>query len=516
MAKREFEFNKRNVNTDIWSECNADFVLPDYNGDVRKVLLFSATAYPSSAFPDGDYIECSGRVSFNLIYLNFEGEVESADFDGDYSFKVKCNGENYVDSIVETSVCAQGLRLLSPRKISAKAALESTVNVITRESFECDGTALEEIFDPQVREGVAKIDYIRLGESVVRDFGETVTTFDDKTVDEVRVLHAFAKSRVEDVSVEDGNACVKGIIKATVLIKTDDMPIYKVEHVFPIEECLKTELSAEDGEVSAKIGISSVSATVNGTEMGSEVLLNVSCEIRLLEEGNREYTLPLDCYLCSCGTENSYGDFVFGERLGKIDECWEYRERADVETEGNVRDVVFTSAIPKITDCTIDKDGLHISGEIKASGVGCEIKDDGAVEYVNLKFTTKFDKKVNISCQDPTNSTVTVMLKSTDAACEVDSNSVYLTMNLHLNGTVREEKTVKCLTHSDVREDQKFEANPSRITVYYPEEGDTLYGIAKEFHTTRERILLNNSLSVSASADQSDSVLAGVKKLIIT
>lgn len=516
MAKRDFEFNKRNRSADVWSECTTDFVLPDFNGDVRRVLLFTATAYPSSAFLDGDNLECSGSVRFNLIYVNFEGEIESADFDSEYSFKIKCNAESYVDSVVNTAVSAQTLRLLSPRKISAKAALESTVDIISRDYFECSGTALEEVFDPQVKENVVKINYVRVGESVEREFSEVIASFDDKTVDEVRVLHAIAEAKVDDVSVDNGVASVKGSIKATALIKTDDMTIFKAEHVFRIDESMTSELSANGEDVSAKISISSVSAAVNGNEMGAEVLMNVLCEIRLLEEGNSAETVALDCYLCSCAVENGYDGFSYNEYLGNLGESWDYRERCDIEVEGTVRDVAFTSVIPKLDSSELSENALKLSGEIKALAIGCVTKDDGDVEYIGLKFNTKFEKNVNISCQNPDKTKAFVRLTANDANCEIDSDSIYLTANMCADVALYEERSLMCLAHSDAKEDKPFEKNPSRITVYYPEEGDTLYDIAKEFHTTTERILLNNSLSTSASVTEGEPALSGVKKLIIT
>lgn len=516
MAKRDFEFNKRNRSADVWSECATDFVLPDFNGDVRKVLLFTATAYPSSSFLDGDHLECSGNVRFNLIYVNFEGDIESADFDSDYSFKVKCNAENYVESVINTAVSAQTLRLLSPRKISAKAALESTVDIISRDYFECEGTALEEVFEPQIKESVVKINYVRVGESVEREFSEVVTSFDDKTVDEVRVLHAIAEAKVDDVSVDNGVASVKGSIKATALIKTDDMPIYKVERVFPIDESMASELSSNGEDVSARIAISSVGATVNGNEMGAEVLMNVVCEIRLLEEGNSEQSVAQDCYLCTCAVENNYDGFSYSEYLENARESWDYRERCDTEVEGIVRDVVFTSVIPKLESLELCENKLKLQGEIKALAIGCVTKDDGDVEYTNLKFNTKFEKNVNVSCQNPDKTKAFVKLAASNAACEIDSDLVYLSVNMRADVSLCEERSLMCLVHSDAKEDQPFEKNPARITVYYPEESDTLYDIAKEFHTTTERILLNNSLSTSASVTEGKPVLANVKKLIIT
>ena len=57
---------------------------------------------------------------------------------------------------------------------------------------------------------------------------------------------------------------------------------------------------------------------------------------------------------------------------------------------------------------------------------------------------------------------------------------------------------------------------PSRITVYYPDAEDTLFGIAKKFHTTGAKIASDNSLTTpDESIIDTPESLIGVKKLII-
>ena len=57
---------------------------------------------------------------------------------------------------------------------------------------------------------------------------------------------------------------------------------------------------------------------------------------------------------------------------------------------------------------------------------------------------------------------------------------------------------------------------PSRITVYYPETDDTLFGIAKRFHTTAAKLACDNALPDEATAaTDSSASLIGVRKLII-
>ncbi len=518
MAKREIEFNKNRRYSDLWCECSADFVLPDFNSDVRKVLLFDATAYPSSAFPSADGLECTGIVTFDLVYINFDGEVESTSFNGDYNFKVKCPLDNFVDSFVDTKVSSVALRLLSPRKISAKAGLSSTVDCTVSDVQSTEGTALEEIFEPELQYATVKIRDTKFSEVFEREYAESVARFDDKTSDEVRVLYTHVEPVVEEATVDNGEVKIKGNLKATLLVKTDDAPMYKLEHSFAIDERIKMDALSEDSDATAKVDVASVSASIRGDDTGVDLVLNVICEMRLACDENKECTVLTDAYLCSCECENTYEDFDYNEYIKKVDETHAFAEKVPLgglEHE-RLRDVVFTRVTPKIDGYELADGGVKIFGEMKVSAIATEIKDDETPEYTSLKFNTKFQENVNLDCQNQGNIEVYPDISVNDISCEADSDYIYLKLNEKISLQVTSPKRLQVLASANAKEDAKFEKNPSRITVYYPESGDTLYSVAKTFHTTKEKLLLDNSIALSTSTDGGEFSLAGVKNLIIT
>jgi hypothetical protein len=52
------------------------------------------------------------------------------------------------------------------------------------------------------------------------------------------------------------------------------------------------------------------------------------------------------------------------------------------------------------------------------------------------------------------------------------------------------------------------------VIVYYPDSGETLFDIARRFHTTPDRIARDNDLAVNTSAGDR-SALAGITRLMI-
>ncbi len=128
--KKETNFTKTKRISDLRNECSVEVTLPDYNPDVRKILHVSAEPHPISVFAASDGLECSGSVNFNMVYMDFDGQVNSAPFSGDYDFKVKCDTAGYKNSLLETRVQNLSLRLMSPRKIVARVSLTRHVVIL--------------------------------------------------------------------------------------------------------------------------------------------------------------------------------------------------------------------------------------------------------------------------------------------------------------------------------------------------------------------------------------------------
>ena len=68
----------------------------------------------------------------------------------------------------------------------------------------------------------------------------------------------------------------------------------------------------------------------------------------------------------------------------------------------------------------------------------------------------------------------------------------------------------------NAKEDEAYSKEGAKITVYYPTAEDTLFSVAKRFHTSAVKVASDNSLTESVmSRENSEGSLQGVKKLLI-
>ena len=515
--KRNSEFTRNVKCSDVYTESVADYSLPDYLGDVRKILFTDAALRPSGRFAGGDEVEFSGVVVYNVVYLDADNNLSSVEFTSDYDYSVKCSAENYKDSISNTRVSNYAVRLMGPRKMSARASLVGSVSLSECESLSVSGSAFEADNSPEVNTKTVKIRSTKLSELCERECAEQIARLDGAIADEVSVVYCGAEPCVDSVTADDGTVCVKGKLRMYTVLKNADAPAYEVDKTVNFEENLSFEGVNSDMYLTPELSVTSLKANINADDAGCEVVLSCIVEFCIVGDTNENVDLTTDAYLKSSPTENSYEDFTYY----KLVDCCSVRgshnaelDRAQIESNA-LHDIVFLTATPKVEHVQTEEGCVNILGEIRYSGVASEMLDD-KISYVSVKFSSPFAVNVNTSCQNLENLQVDAKVMASCASATIDANNLYATCQLDSCVTVCEEKRERVLASCSKSDGESYESVGASITVYYPTSEDTLFSVAKRFRTSSLKVARDNDISESVfAADNPDGKLAGVRKLII-
>ena len=220
--KTDITYPKNTRCSDVYTESTVDYVLPDYLGDMRKILFTDATLRPSGRFAGGDEVEFSGVVVYNVIYLDSENNLSSVEFTSDYDYSVKCSGESYNDSIASTRVSNYAVRLIGPRKISAKASLVGSVCLSENCTLSVSGNAFSGESTPEINTGSIDLRVSRLSSVTEREYAEAVARLDGAIVDEVSVIYPSVEVMVDELRPEEDTVSVKGRLRMCAMIKNAD------------------------------------------------------------------------------------------------------------------------------------------------------------------------------------------------------------------------------------------------------------------------------------------------------
>lgn len=512
----EMEYQSGREINSLRCESVGEYSLPDYNGDVKKILAVKTKVFPSGRFVGDGVLEISGSVWYEIVYLDSENQLTHAEFSTDYDAAVRINSDTYVDSDVSTAVCACNVRLVGPRKLSVKSTLESEVRLGERRVHSIEGDAFME-YEPETVGTVARVLTPSFASGEVREMNEELLQLDGAIADEVEVLLSDACFRLESAEPEGDTLSVKGAVLVSALVKNADSSPRLVTKELAYTETLTLPDAESLESVDPRVEIRSLRSTVTPTEDG--VSVNVTLTLAPFAYGKRNCSLSLvgDCFVKERGSANEYEDFSYTEHICtdvKTERLETKMSAAELGIEA-VGDVIYAEAQAKVDRCELGDTGVTVEGEVRFSGIAYSVSEESTPVYAPIKFTVPFSQNVNIDCQKHDNMRAYCSVNTSSPKIILDENSVSASADLTFFVNVTSDKRQRCLGSSYLT-DEEFVRDASVVTVYYPDTSESLFSIAKRFHTSVLNIAESNRLSESVFASSDAPIGAsGVRKLII-
>lgn len=470
--------NKLSCTRGIRGETACDFVLPDYMGDVKKLLKSSASVSLANKYIGGGEISFLMMITYRVTYIDSEEKLTEAVFNSDYEYNSKCR-EGFIDAALDTKVESLFVRLQGPRKISARASVLSNLSVCGEDKI----SDLCDIEGGEIKSGKIKVHKADFLSSAQREYAEEVGRIEGVSADEVEVIKSDAEAIVDSCRMNDGAVVVSGSVNAFCLLRVDD-DVIRLEKTFPFEESIEYATDASYPEFYASANICSVSVNLN-SEIGEDadagvlyaaVVMNMTAECFVRCNYNIEYSLICDAFKKGMINECGYKPFSYDELKACI-----FEKR-------------------KITLCS-DRDGTPIRsildsdiklGSCKAELIGSDIVVSGTAEYnivatgmapgecFGLKGEREFEEKIKIfdTPKDSSKLKMQIDIVPCETSVSFDGEKIYISFTLMLTGFITEDGCERVLTSLQSSE---REACGRCVTVYYPKEGDTLWSIAKKY-----------------------------------
>ena len=504
----------REINS-LRSESTGEYSLPDYNGDVKKVLSVRTHVFPTGKFVGDDLLEFSGTVGYEVVYVDAENNLTHLEFSTDYEGAVRINSSTYVDSDVKTSVVNCNARLIGPRKFSVKCALDSDVCISERRTYSVGGDAFIE-YEPETLTCSASVFTSEFSEGEVSEINEELSSLDGVIADEVQVLLCDVTPSVASVEMSDGDATVKGSLNVSVLVSCNGEMPRKYDKLIPYNQTVPSgDMNGKDG-VSARIEIRSIKPAVVPSEDGVVLTAQITSVPKIFAKGNSQIELITDAYVKERGSDNEYSDFSYTEYITteKCEEHFSGEWRSDDLNNEKTDAIIHSDATARVDSCEICDSMVKITGEIRFSAIACQVSEDGVSIYAPIKFALPFEQNVNTDCQMHDNMRVNAAVSVHDVRMDIADGTVVVGCNLICSAYVFSDRRQRCLGALYLT-DEEYSREESVLTVYYPDSTESLFDIAKRFHTSCRSIAECNRLTEATFASTSALGSLGVKRLLI-
>ncbi|MCL2036398.1 MAG: DUF3794 domain-containing protein [Oscillospiraceae bacterium] len=506
-----------------------DYVLPDYYPDIFKVLKCSLTPCVVSYSVSGNQLYCDGVVYIKLLYLSRESNVVNC-VEQRYTYSKTIDLVKPVENALayispKTDYC--NCRAVSGRRIDIRGAVSCKVKVICmRES--------------QMITGVSGMGVETLKTSLRYCGEKLVTSRQFVTRENIEtgvgsgginsIVHHDASVTVSDYKIISGKVVVKGeaLIKALYLTKSTNgsgmgdysagsnansegesapanLPVAEeaevIEAVIPISQIIDLNGVSENHVCFVNLSVMDCDLEIKSSDVGENRVLSCDLTINCTVTAHLEKeVMPLiDMY--SVNFESSFTKSIIKtETMPQIIER-QLSFKGTVECSEGELEAVYDSRydISNIVCRTRGENELVITGQANlqvvarlSTGTPTYIEKSEPFEIVTevsglSEFTEQHSIEPNLQVINTT--------YSISAENRVDIRAV-----LKLTGCLYQVRSIEVIKEVSVNEDAPKAGNHEyALKLYYAEENEDIWSIAKRYNTSAEAIIAENDMEIEQS-----------------
>ncbi len=473
-----------------------DVIVPDIKPDIKKVLEISGNVCITQRAIQQDKVFIQGIVRMTVLYLpdvDASGNLKSLFVSQEFSHLIDCRGANpdmqlYVDANIESF----DHTLINSRKVSLRCMVSLAVKVsrpitlsLTTGTQDSDSIALK-------RERLRLMGGTECCECQIILREQLEIPSGKPTIGEILKLTPFPSST--ELCIMDGKAVAKGQVKVCTLYNCEeDGSLQFMEHILPFTEILDINGATEgmDGDIEYSINdmYYEIRDDADGEARGLGLELVLGANVKGSEV--TEIEAVTDAYSLNGGLELDTKAYHMEQLLDKSTAELPHKAQAQLPPMlPRLKQVCDVNADAKIERISVDNGQITAFGLVRTNIL--YMTTDDAMPIASFNHVSEFSQSFNIAGAD--NNTVCDAQVFLDNVSYTLSGDDSLELRFTIGISIKALKTGDTVLVEAMNPFIPEDGKPhSCIFLYFVEKGDTLWNIAKTYHTTVDSIRqLNN------------------------
>ncbi len=492
-----------------------DMIVPDVNPDIYQILKADEDVIIDKVKAENGRISFSGRIVMTVLYYGRKTERPVSFMKSEFPLEDYISAEGVTedsDADVVPEIIHTDYRLVNDRKINVKTV--TGIKASWTDSKTID--AVSEIRGGEALQSkTGTISFCDVRERVTEEFTvrEELKLPAGKP-DIAEILEATAEICHRDVRVSDGMAQLKGDFKICVLyISTgEDLGMDSAEFMIPFNGSVEVPVSGGDMLCMARMKPVTVKAEVeadgNGEPRAIDMEITVAAVIKAFSM--RTNTVLEDAYSLGSELDIERQDADYIELYGRNRAQGTFRGNAEIENgQPEMLQIVkvwgsIRNGRTSVSDNTITADG---TADIKIMYIA---KDDSEPLRVT-ETAIPFSQGIEIKGAEE-NMTADIITEIEDISFSMLSErEAEIRLTISFDAAACGNRT--CGIIVGITESENGDACPVNggAVIYTVKKGDTLWNIAKKYHTTVDSIVKLNK----AKIENPDLIYPGQRFLII-
>ncbi|MEG2583482.1 MAG: DUF3794 domain-containing protein [Oscillospiraceae bacterium] len=474
----------------------ADIIVPDIKPDILKILDISGDVCIKQHVMQNDRAYVQGVVKINILYVpdgDVVGKIKSLSTSQEFNHSIDIVGATPdMQIFAEAEGESYDFSLINSRKINVRAVVGIGVKVTKAQEVKIATGADKNIQIKTEKIMISSSTDGKTEQIIIRE--QTELPSGKPSIGEILKMRATGVST--EVQMIDGKAIAKGQVKLAILYCAEDETesIQYLENVLPFSEVFDVPGAVEDMEGEVEYSIADVYSEIREDSDGEPRCVGVECVIDAYIKGTETVELPSisDAYAL-CGnvkiTREGYNiEQLIDNLTAQISHKDIVKIQSTLPKPTQIYDVCSEAKVNKIT---VENSCINVHGSVVTHIL--YLTDDDSTPVASIEHSSEFTHTLESS------------KITNDCACDakifVDHVSYNMSgddeieLRLVICLGVKIVKTGRCevVTEIEVIENECLE-KCSSIIIYFVQPGDTLWNIARRYHTTVKDIMEMNCL----------------------
>ena len=474
----------------VMCEVSGDFILPDYLPEIKRLLRVSPKVCETSKYISSNTAQFSGAVNYSVLYADDEGKLYAASLASDYDIESKIADAGVTlspdDVICDTEIESVTCRPVGPRKLLIKSRLCARVRAYNR------GTIPERTVGAVSAEDEFSLERLRKvypTAFVARAKGDEQYIEGEIMLDGAagaKPVFCEASIALLDASCTADGVSYRAEVILRCLVESENGELQTCIKRFPISETI-TVSGAEQGcecRVWGNTDSLSVSAEAADDEKGTKLICSLTAVFEAEVQKNINASLTEDAFSTLCKCELSFKDYELPYVLRSLCTNLSFSHSLPLSSAGfssgcRIVDVCGEAKVDKVAR----EGGKYVVfGKCRASVIGIDASPDSAEADIPFKY--EIEGAVDEVSDYSANASVTSMRARIEGENMALDGDISLSIALFGKNSARVVDTLTLDRNSPYSDSQGV----SSIVVCFPAKGDTLWSVAKRYHTSTAKI----------------------------
>ena len=138
--------------------------------------------------------------------------------------------------------------------------------------------------------------------------------------------------------------------------------------------------------------------------------------------------------------------------------------------------------------------------------IGSRDLENAENEYLSEGYEIPFKYELDLG-REAKNITVRALASCIDLDARLENDMVYVNGEINMGVTAYEQYEIEIMKKGEINKEKEVNKDTSSVKIYFPKDSDTLWEIAKAYHTRVDTICKENGI-------EQDSNLNGIKLII--